>query len=149
MATGVTTLYLRGMSTELVREAKAKAARRGGTLASVVSEALARSLEEDDARTGEADRELRASERWYARQRPSLLKRYRGQYVAIRNEAVIDHDADFAALAAELPGLRTIVRILAMGTEAIIGRDLLNRMVARLDGPAAAVSVERPPRRRR
>ena len=53
------------------------------------------------------------------------------------------------AAAAELPGLRTIVRILAMGTEAIIGRDLLNRMVARLDGPAAAVSVERPPRRRR
>src|SRR5207253_146106 len=54
MATGVTTLYLRGMSTELVREAKAKAARRGGTLASVVSEALARSLEEDDARAGGA-----------------------------------------------------------------------------------------------
>ena len=102
MATGVTTLYLRGMSTELVREAKAKAARRGGTLASVVSEALARSLEEDDARIGEADRELRASERWYVRQRPSLLKRYRGQYVAIRNEAVIDHDSDFAALAARV-----------------------------------------------
>jgi len=57
--------------------------------------------------------------------------------------------AGVMAAAAELPGLRTIVRILAMGTEAIIGRDLLNRMVARLDGPAAAVSVERPPRRRR
>jgi len=53
------------------------------------------------------------------------------------------------AATAELPGLRTIVRILATGTETIIGRDLLNRMVARLDGPAATVSVKRPRRRRR
>src|SRR5439155_14353630 len=53
------------------------------------------------------------------------------------------------AATAELPGLRTILRILATGTETIIGRDLLNRMVARLDGPAATVSVKRPRRRRR
>ena len=102
MAKGGTTLYLRGMSGELVREAKAKAARRGVTLATVVSEALTRALEDDDVPTGEVDRELRASERWYARQRPSLLKRYRGQYVAIRDGAVIDHDSEFAALAARV-----------------------------------------------
>jgi len=53
------------------------------------------------------------------------------------------------AAAAEVPGLRSIVRILAIGTEAIIGRDLLNRMVVHLEGPAAAVSVGRPPRGRR
>ena len=102
MTTGATTLYLRGMPADLVREAKAKAARRGATLTTVVSEALARSLEDDDVGTGEVDRELRASERWYARQRPRLLKRYRGQYVAIRHEAVLDHDSDFAALAARV-----------------------------------------------
>jgi hypothetical protein len=90
------------MPADLVREAKARAARRGATLGTIVSEALARSLEDDGARTNELDRELRASERWYARQQPRLLKRYRGQYVAIHDRAVVDHDRDFAALAARV-----------------------------------------------
>lgn len=102
MARDATTLYLRGMPADLVREAKARAARRGATLGTIVSEALARSLEDDGARTNELDRELRASERWYARQQPRLLKRYRGQYVAIHDRAVVDHDRDFAALAARV-----------------------------------------------
>jgi heme exporter protein D len=41
MASEQTTLYLRGLPRQLVREAKAAAARRGSTLAALVSDSLA------------------------------------------------------------------------------------------------------------
>ena len=90
-----TTLYLRGMDRSVVREAKARAARGGMTLAKIVSDALAQSSELDSV----ANDDLSQAMRWYAENRTRLLRRYRGEYVAIESDRVLDHDADFSALA--------------------------------------------------
>jgi len=91
------TLYLRGVPRELVREAKAEAARRGMSLTAFAKEALARALggggEEDGMRT------IRPDLDWFEANRMRLVKRYRDEYVAIVNKKVVDHDADFSALA--------------------------------------------------
>lgn len=101
MASERTTLYLRGVPTQLVREAKAAAARGGSTLAALVSDSLAQSLRGDGEPLGG---ELRENMLWYERNRRRLLARYRGQYVAVLDRAVVDHDRDFAALAARVFG---------------------------------------------
>jgi hypothetical protein len=98
MASERTTLYLRGVPTQLVREAKAAAARRGSTLAALVSDSLARSLGED-APGEPSGNGLRESRLWYERNRQGLLARYRDEYVAVIDRAVVDHDRDFSALA--------------------------------------------------
>ena len=92
---GKTTLYLRGMDRGVVREAKARAARQGTTLAKIVSDALAHSSDLDSA----ADDDLTQEMRWFADNRTRLLRGHRGKYVAIVNDRVLDHDADFSALA--------------------------------------------------
>jgi hypothetical protein len=93
-----TTLYLRGVPTDLVREAKAAAARRGATLAALVSGSLARSLREDGP--GDALNDgLYENRLWYERNRGRLLSRYRGEYVAVVDRTIVDHDRDFSALA--------------------------------------------------
>ena|SRR5437762_2094500 len=94
-------LFLRGMPTELVREAKAAAARRGATLTALVSEALARSLGVDSEAPDRAD-DLQRDIIWYRANRPTLLQRYRGEYVAIVDATVVDHGRDFNALAARV-----------------------------------------------
>jgi hypothetical protein len=93
----VTTLYLRGVSRPVAREAKAAAARAGRSLGSWVSEALARA-------TGTAGAAPDAGEwgddlAWYAANEASLEGRYPGEYVAIVRRTVVDHDSDFEALA--------------------------------------------------
>ena len=37
--------------------------------------------------------------RWYEENRPRLLSWYRGEYVAVVDRRVVDHDRDFEALA--------------------------------------------------
>ena len=101
MASERTTLYLRGVPRQLVREAKAAAARRGSTLAALVSDSLAQSLREDLPGEPLGDG-LRENMLWYERNRSRLLARYRGEYVAVVDKAVVDHDRDFAALAARV-----------------------------------------------
>lgn len=94
-------LFLRGLPTELVREAKAAAARRGETLATIVSEALTRSLTaeaEPQDRTGDLEGDMA----WYRENQSRLLRRYRGEYVAIVDAAVVDHARDFGALASRV-----------------------------------------------
>jgi chloramphenicol 3-O-phosphotransferase len=93
-------LFLRNVPGDLVREAKAAAARRGETLTTIVAEALARSLAVADDR-GEPDG-LQGDIAWYRRSLPDLLRRYRGQHVAVVGAAVVDHDRDFGALAARV-----------------------------------------------
>lgn len=91
-------LFLRNLPTELVREAKAAAARRGETLTKIVAEALARSLGlvgETPAPANDLDEDMV----WYRKNRSRLLRRYRGQYVAIIDGRVVDHDGEFGALA--------------------------------------------------
>lgn len=106
MATGdrSATLYLRNVPAGLVREAKVKAAREGRTLTAVVIEALARSLASSEEAQVPSEDELRESMEWYAQNRGRLLRRYRGEYVAIVGRAVIDHDADFESLATRVFG---------------------------------------------
>jgi clan AA aspartic protease len=48
----------------------------------------------------------------------------------------------------EFAGVECLARVVAFGHETILGRDLLNRTVARLDGPARSLSFESPQRRR-
>lgn len=92
-------VYLRGLPPEIVREAKAEAARRGVTLAGFVTETLKRALEQVDAQPRRDGSDLKREQRWFERQRARMLREYAGQYVAILEEDVLDHDADFEALA--------------------------------------------------
>ncbi len=91
-----TTLYLRGIPKEIVRRLKAQAALRGMTLTALITETLARVAGEDHPK------ELKPLEpdmAWYAVHKPDLLRRYRGEHLAIINRRVFDHDPDFSALA--------------------------------------------------
>lgn len=53
----------------------------------------------------------------------------------------------FPVYAAEvaLNGYRKIIRAVSLGTTPLIGRDLLNSITVRLDGPGATLEVELPP----
>ena len=96
---GTGTLYLRGIPRELVREAKAEAARRGMSLTAFAKEALAHALsgpaeeEENDIKS------IRPDLDWFETNRKRLARRYRDEYLAIVNRRVADHDRDFSALA--------------------------------------------------
>lgn len=46
----------------------------------------------------------------------------------------------------EFAGFRCLARVAAFGQEGILGRDVLNRVVLRLDGPGRTLSVRRPAR---
>ncbi|HEX3764061.1 MAG TPA: DUF5678 domain-containing protein [Kofleriaceae bacterium] len=96
-------LFLRNLPNDLVREAKAAAARRGKSLTAFVSEALTRSLSLEDQTSDERDA-LVDDIAWYQQNRSKLLRRYRGEYVAIIDAAVVDHDRDFSVLAARVFG---------------------------------------------
>lgn len=93
------TLYLRGVPRELVREAKAEAARRGMSLTAFAKEALARALSRvADEEEGDV-LSIRPDLEWFEANRKRLARRYRDEYVAIVNRRVVDHDRDFGALA--------------------------------------------------
>ena len=96
-----TTLYLRGMPVDVVREAKAAAARQGCTLAIVVTQALERGLRPGNrsATSDGAANDFENAVAWFERNRESLLRKHPGDYVAIIDGEVVDHDADFEALA--------------------------------------------------
>jgi|SRR3954469_14611712 hypothetical protein len=87
-------LFLRNVPTNLIREAKATAARRGVTLTTVVSEALARSLSVD-SQTLRPSGDLDSDMAWYRKNRAKLLRRYEGEYVAIIDGRVVDHASEF------------------------------------------------------
>ena len=60
--------------------------------------------------------------------------------------------ADVCAAALELAGKNLLVEVAAFGEETILGRDVLNRFVLRLDGPAELLEIVADriiPRRRR
>lgn len=93
------TLYLRGVPEPLVRMAKVAAARRGITLTAMVAEVLARSLDEGPSGGEEFPADLQAEKAWYEAHKKDLVRRYRGQYVAIVDQRVVDHDKAFGPLA--------------------------------------------------
>lgn len=92
-----TTLYVRGVPRPIVRQAKAAAAREGRTLGHWVSDRLARAT----GTTGAARKtdQLHDDLAWYEAHKARLARRYAGQYVAIVNRAVVDHDKAFEPLA--------------------------------------------------
>jgi hypothetical protein len=99
-----TTLYLRGMPRSVVREAKAAAAREGVTLAQWVTARLgpgaAPLAPETQAREPSGD--LAGDLAFYEAHRAELGEKYPGEYLAIIDRVVVDHDASFEALAARV-----------------------------------------------
>ncbi|MEW6283819.1 MAG: hypothetical protein AB1758_34725 [Candidatus Eremiobacterota bacterium] len=88
------------MPTSLARRARAAAAMRGITLSQLVSEALTRFLQADDEpRCDAAQDSIRADVAWYEANRAALLNAYAGQYLAIVEGCVVDHDPEFGPLA--------------------------------------------------
>jgi len=51
---------------------------------------------------GDVPHVFRREAAWYAEHRETLLDRYLGEYVAIVDETVIDHDREFMALASRV-----------------------------------------------
>lgn len=98
------TLYLRGMPRDLVREAKAEAARRGITLTALVKEALASAIGLDLSQPAEPPDDFKRDWAWYQKNKPKLLKRYANAYVAILDRKVVDHDSNFSVLARRVYG---------------------------------------------
>jgi len=93
------TLYLRGVPRQLVREAKAEAARRGMSLTAFAKDALAKALGTTAGEDEEGIQSIRPDLDWFEANRKRLLRRYRDEYVAIVNRKIVDHDPDFGALA--------------------------------------------------
>jgi hypothetical protein len=94
------TLYLRGVPRNLVREAKAEAARRGMSLTAFAKEALAKALGTPAGEEEEGGiQSIRPDLDWFEANRKRLAKRYRDEYIAIINRKAVDHDPDFGALA--------------------------------------------------
>ena len=99
MTEGSTTVYLRGIPRRVVREAKAAAARRGMTLAKLVTEALERALQGSAEPTEAVEERFDLDAEWYAKNRTRLARRYDGEYLAIVDREIVDHDPDFESLA--------------------------------------------------
>ncbi|MGH3666149.1 MAG: hypothetical protein ACRDU8_08715 [Egibacteraceae bacterium] len=93
------TLYLRGLPKAVVRESKARAARQGMTLTAYVTEILARAAGVDDEDPVATDGGLAADRAWYLHNRDRLAEQHEGSYLAVLDQQVVDHDAEFAALA--------------------------------------------------
>jgi hypothetical protein len=111
MARELTTLHLRGMPTRVVRGAKAAAAHQGTTLASLVAHVLERALQAGGASVGPVENDFALDMQWYLKNRTRLVRQYDGEYVAILDARVTDHDRDFEALAARVfkrAGVRSV-----------------------------------------
>lgn len=91
-------VYLRGLPSDVVRDAKAAAAKRGVTLAGFVAETLARALRQPESKT-DATADLSADMRWFEKNRESITREYGGEYIAVVDRKVVDHDESFEALA--------------------------------------------------
>lgn len=99
MPNSTATMYLRNMPSRLVREAKAVAASRGTTLAAIVKEALEGFLTSNTGLRAVETSPIAKDLAWYEGNKRKLLRRYGGEYVAIINKRVVDHDEEFGPLA--------------------------------------------------
>jgi hypothetical protein len=96
-------VYLRGLPSDVVREAKAAAAQRGVTLAGFVAETLARAVRQREP-SAETTADLSSDMRWYEKNRARIAREHAGEFVAIIDRKLVDHDADFEALAERVFG---------------------------------------------
>jgi hypothetical protein len=60
---------------------------------------LARALREPRLSAAEPADDLSKDVRWYERHRERLVREFGGEYIAVVDSAVVDHDTDFEALA--------------------------------------------------
>jgi hypothetical protein len=98
-----TTLYLRGVPSHLVREAKSAAARRGITLRELVQESLEQSLLANSERAA-PPAPLADDQAWFEIEHERLSTLYPNQYIAIIQRSVVDHDIEFEPLARRVFG---------------------------------------------
>src|ERR1051325_117214 len=91
-----TTLYLRGVPRAVVREAKAAAALEGVSLAAGVTARL--TVAPTTARKDPGG-SFAADLAFYEEHRSDLDRKHPGEYLAIIDRVVVDHDASFEALA--------------------------------------------------
>jgi hypothetical protein len=70
-------------------------------------------------------------------------------FVTVRGVTGGKRRAVIHAAALELGDLSIVARVVALSHEAILGRDVLNRLRVTLDGPDGAISLQQRPRRRR
>jgi len=69
------------------------------------------------------ERLLRSAKKYYKKNQKNLLKKYRGKYIAIWNNKVIDSDRDFSRLAArvyKVYGYQTIYMPLVDGKKSVM-----------------------------
>jgi hypothetical protein len=64
--------------------------------------------------------------------------------VAVAGTGGLSQRAMVHAAVVEVSGSRWPIQVLAVGGEALVGRDLLNQWVATLRGPAQILEVETP-----
>ena len=89
------TLLLRGLPEWLVRKVKVRAAERGVTVGELVTEILSDSLDEPFI-----GKPPMAGERsWFEAHRDELERAYPGEFLAISQNQVVDHDLSFDSLA--------------------------------------------------
>lgn len=62
--------------------------------------------------------------------------------VRVRGVGGVSHIVPVHSLAVELAGFRDIIRVIALGAETLVGRDLLNRWVATLRGPQRVLQID-------
>ena len=78
-----------------MRLAKAEAARRGESLGRVVTGALEKAFAHPSIDTDDLDADVA----WFDAHAAALRRKYDGQFVAIVDTRVVDHDSDFDRLA--------------------------------------------------
>jgi predicted aspartyl protease len=66
--------------------------------------------------------------------------------VHIQGVAGAQHQAGVHAARVQIGTFERLSRLVAFGDECLLGRDLLNQLVLRIDGPKQAISVARPRR---
>jgi hypothetical protein len=91
------TLYIRGVPENVVRRAKAAAAREGLTLTAFVVRALVQATGGEETYGGESS--IRDDMAWFEANSDDLMSRYSGEYVAIIDGRVVDHSRSFNGLA--------------------------------------------------
>ncbi len=93
----VRTLYVRGVPEDVVREAKALAARRGMTLTALVIESLRQAV--DPSGPLASSDALTLDQAWYDTHAEELARQHPDEYLAIVDGEVVDSDTAFSPLA--------------------------------------------------
>jgi predicted DNA-binding protein len=123
------------LSNDLHHRTKRIAAHRNTTLSEVVRSALENDLEETEPAEAAAqevienpaDDKMRREKAFFAAQQPALQQRYPGEFVAIHEGRVIDHDPDLAMLHRRVVKVVGAVPVLLKRVDEPVNRELIMR----------------------